>query len=149
MAYERNIGCFGCLLVPSLHWTWTSYTSIMNWAQAHEPKNASSPSVGRTCVSGCDFPLKLHPCAHAGALAVMSPCMTSCVHMCLHVCVYTCARPGSCIHLYNACILMESCPDVSSKAAATVKSLGKTGKRNLPAGFIRLVLWMSQAVSEK
>lgn len=65
------------------HWHMT-WTVTVTWYT-----HTATPLGGCTCVSGCDFHLKLHPCAHAGPLgplAAMSPCMLLvCWHMC--VCV--------------------------------------------------------------
>lgn len=98
MAYERDVWCFGYLLVPSLD---------MNQLQEHyEMSTGTSPEKCiqslrgmRMCLRLWFPPEKLHPCACAGALAVMSPCRTSCV--CWHVCVCVCvcqARSGICLH---------------------------------------------------
>lgn len=139
---------FGVLATSlSLLWTRTSYMSIMKWALAHDLKNASSPPRGLCLCFRLWFPPEAASmCTGCCGVSLHDPLCA----LCWHRCVCACARPGSCIQLHKACILVECCPAISSKAAATAgKYLGKTGRRNFPAWFIGVVLGMSQEVSEK
>lgn len=94
-----------------------------------------------TCVSGCitqwlgDFHLNLHTCAHAGALAVMSPCMT-------WVCVR--ARRTGVVHPYWECLHFAGVLSSHSPYGSSNREvLGKNWHQKFVYQYARLVVWLS------
>lgn len=148
MEYERDFWWFCYLLVPSLN---------MNLHEHYEMRTGTWPEKCIQSLRGLHectrlwFPPEAASMCPCWSFSCDVPCRTLCVlaRVCVCLCVCTCARPESGIHLHNPCIVIGHCPAISSKAAAAGKPLGKTGRRNLPAGFTGLVLWMSPEVSEK